>query len=159
MSKRSILKLVTGSYDEPEKEDMKAEELDVSIQEEDIPPPRASSKEPWTEEEGQLTIDVYQTGDEMVIKSTIAGVSSADLDVNITNDMVSIKGKRSKEEDIDPENYYYQELYWGSFSRSVILPQEIDAENAKAALKDGVLTIRLPKLERSKSKKLKIQSS
>ena len=90
---------------------------------------------------------------------TIAGVKSGELDITITNDMVTIKGERQKDESVAPESYYYQELYWGPFSRSVILPQEIDTENAQAGLKDGVLTIRLPKIERTKSKKLKILGS
>lgn len=110
-------------------------------------------------EEGQLTIDVYQTTDEMVIKSTIAGVRSEDLDITIANDMVTIQGNRRKDENISPEDYYYQELYWGQFSRTVILPQEVDTESAKASLKDGVLTIRLPKFERGRSKKLRINSA
>ncbi len=110
-------------------------------------------------EEGQLTIDVYQTTDEMVIKSTIAGVKQDDLDITIATDMVTIQGHRRKDESISPEDYYYQELYWGSFSRSVILPQEVDTESAKASLKDGILTIRLPKFERGRTKKLRINSA
>ena len=109
-------------------------------------------------EEGQLTIDVYQTPDEMVIKSTIAGVRQDDLDITIATDMVTIQGVRRKDENISPEDYYYQELYWGPFSRSVILPQEVDTESAKAGLKDGILTIRLPKFERGRTKKLRINS-
>ena len=109
-------------------------------------------------EEGQLTIDVYQTPEEMVIKSTIAGVKSEDLDITIATDMVTIQGARKKDENVSPEDYYYQELYWGPFSRSVILPQEIDTEGAKASMKEGVLTIRLPKFERGKTKKLRINS-
>ena len=109
-------------------------------------------------EEGQLTIDVYQTPEEMVIKSTIAGVRQDDLDITIATDMVTIQGVRRKDENISPEDYYYQELYWGPFSRSVILPQEVDTESAKAALKDGILTIRLPKFERGRTKKLRINS-
>lgn len=110
-------------------------------------------------EEGQLTIDVYQTTDEMVIKSTIAGVKQDDLDITIATDMVTIQGSRRKDESISPEDYYYQELYWGAFSRSVILPQEVDTESAKASLKDGILTIRLPKFERGRTKKLRINSA
>ncbi|MBI4118803.1 MAG: Hsp20/alpha crystallin family protein [Parcubacteria group bacterium] len=109
-------------------------------------------------EEGQLTIDVYQTPEEMVIKSTIAGVRQDDLDITIATDMVTIQGVRRKDDNISPEDYYYQELYWGPFSRSVILPQEVDTESAKAALKDGILTIRLPKFERGRTKKLRINS-
>lgn len=111
----------------------------------------------FEEGEGQLTIDVYQTPEEVVVESTIAGVKPEDLDISITNEAVTIRGKREKTETIKDEDYFYQECYWGKFSRSIILPQEIDADKAVAALKNGILVIRLPKLNRQKSKKLKIK--
>lgn len=110
------------------------------------------------EEEGQLTVDVYQTNDEIIIKSTIAGVTADDIDVTITNEMVTIKGHRKHEDKIKESDYYYQELYWGSFSRSIILPEEIDADKAKASMKNGILTLRLPKLAKNKIKKVKISN-
>ncbi|MDX1608147.1 MAG: Hsp20/alpha crystallin family protein [Candidatus Spechtbacterales bacterium] len=109
------------------------------------------------EEEGRLTIDVYETDNEIVIKSTIAGVEPEDLDINITSDSVTIRGKRQKDEEISTENYFYQECYWGAFSRSVILPTEIDADKADATIKNGVLTIKLPKLSKTQQKKLKVK--
>jgi HSP20 family protein len=116
----------------------------------------------WLEEvegeEGQLTIDVYQTESEIVIKSTIAGVNPEDVDISITNDMVTIRGKRTKDETINTENYYYQELYWGAFSRSVILPVEVDADRAKATIKNGILSIKLPKSEKVKTKKINVRA-
>lgn len=111
----------------------------------------------FEEGEGQLTIDVYQTPDEVVVESTIAGVKPEDLDISITNEAVTIRGKREKTETIKDEDYFYQECYWGKFSRSIILPQEIDSEKAVASLKNGILVIRLPKLNRQKTKKLKIK--
>lgn len=110
------------------------------------------------EQEGQLTIDVYQTEDDIVIKSTIAGVKPEDVDVDITGDMVTIRGKREQQETIKAENYYYQECYWGSFSRSVILPVDIVADKAKAIMKNGILTIRLPKAEKLKTRKIEIKA-
>ncbi len=110
-----------------------------------------------SESEGQLTIDVYQTDDDIVIKSTIAGVKPEDLDVNINNDMVTIRGERKQEEEVDQENYYYQECYWGPFSRSVILPVEIVAEKAEATMKNGILTIRLPKADTTKTRKIQVR--
>ncbi|MDD5589851.1 MAG: Hsp20/alpha crystallin family protein [Candidatus Portnoybacteria bacterium] len=106
--------------------------------------------------EGQLTIDVYQTPSHIIIKSTIAGVKPEELDITITNDMVTIRGKREKDEEITTEDYYYQECYWGAFSRSVILPVDIEADRAEAALKNGILTIKLPKVEKVKTKKIKV---
>lgn len=107
-------------------------------------------------EEGQLTIDVYQTPNEVVIKSTVAGVKPEDIDIGFTNDMITVRGRRKKEEEIMTEDYYYQELYWGAFSRSVILPVEVDIDKAKAEIKNGILTVRLPKSEKIKTKKIKV---
>ncbi len=108
------------------------------------------------EEEGQLTVDVYQTEDEIIIKSTIAGVTADDIDISITNDMVNIKGSRKSDEKVRASDYYYQELYWGQFSRSIILPEEIDADKARATMKNGILTLRLPKLAKSRIKKIRV---
>ncbi len=109
------------------------------------------------ESEGQLTIDVYQTENDIVIKSTIAGVKPEDLDVSINSDMVSIRGERKNEEVVNDDNYYYQECYWGNFSRSVILPVDVLAEKAEAAMKNGILTIRLPKADNTKTKKIQVR--
>lgn len=107
--------------------------------------------------EGQLTIDVYQTETEIVIKSTIAGVKPEDLDVSISNDMITIKGERKNEEIVDDNGYYYRECYWGSFSRSVVLPMDVLAEKIDATLKNGILTIRLPKADVTKTKKIQVR--
>lgn len=121
-------------------------------------PQITTTKEEWPpEEEGQLTIDVYQTDADIVIKSTIAGVKPEDIDIAITNEMITIKGVRQKDESIPRENYYYQELYWGPFSRSVILPVDVDADKTRASMKNGILTIHLPKTERLKTKTIKIK--
>lgn len=104
--------------------------------------------------DGQLTVDVFQTSGDIIVRSTIAGVDQNDIDISVTKEMVTIKGKRVTPEKINSSDYYYQELFWGPFSRSIILPEDIDADNAKASMKNGLLTIRLPKL--SKTKKIQI---
>ncbi|MEK9186431.1 MAG: Hsp20/alpha crystallin family protein [Patescibacteria group bacterium] len=109
-----------------------------------------------SEDDGQLTIDVYQTPEEIIVESPIAGVSPEDLDISITPDSVTIQGTRQREKKVKEEDYFYQECYWGRFSRSVILPQEVDADRADAKIKNGVLTVILPKINRQKSKKLKV---
>ena len=109
-------------------------------------------------EEGQLAVDVFQTDNEIVIQSTIAGVKAEDLDVTIQNDMVTIRGERKKEIETMPKNYFYQECYWGPFSRSIILPEEIKSEKAEAKLKDGILTLHLPKAEKVKETRIKVKS-
>lgn len=124
-----------------------------------LPPQKSEEKtgEDWLPDaEGQLTIDVYQTPTDIVIKSTIAGVNPEDLDITITNDMVTIKGKREKDEVTAEGDYYYQECYWGAFSRSVILPVDVEAEKAEATMKNGILTIKLPKIEKIKTRKIKV---
>jgi HSP20 family protein len=123
------------------------------------PAPNAPTEdENWAgDSEGQLTIDVYQTDNDVVIKSTIAGVKPEDLDVSINNDMVTIRGDRKNEEVVESENYYYQECYWGTFSRSVILPIEVLADKIEASMKNGILTIRLPKADTTKSKKIQVR--
>jgi HSP20 family protein len=136
---------------------------DNEEEDEIVTPPKPSLKKESDEEieevdaEGQLTIDVYQTDKDIVIKSTIAGVKPEDLDVDINSEMVTIKGKRTQDEEIDAENYYYQECYWGPFSRSIILPVEIVTEKAEATMKNGILTIRLPKMEIAKTRKLQVR--
>ena len=106
--------------------------------------------------DGQLTVDVYQAEDDIVVQSTIAGVDQNDIDISLTNDMVTIKGRRSSPEKIKQSDYYYRELFWGPFSRSIILPEDVDSDNAKASMKNGLLTIRLPKLAKSRTKKVRI---
>src|SRR3989344_6577582 len=113
----------------------------------------------WADEtEGQLTLDVYQTPNEIVIQSIVAGVKPDDLDVSITQDMITVRGRRERVEAISQEDYYYNELYWGTFSRSVLLPQEVDVDEAEATIKNGFLTIRLPKIDRERIQKLRIKN-
>lgn len=109
------------------------------------------------EPEGQLTIDVYQTPEYIVIESAVAGVRPEDLDINATTDSVTIRGERSREQEVKDDDYFYQECYWGRFSRSVILPQEVDPESAEVSFKNGILTIRLPKTNKQKTKRLKVK--
>jgi HSP20 family protein len=121
--------------------------------------PRISKKAELSkpEFEGTLTLDVYQTPSEIVIESAIAGIKPEDLDITATNELVTIRGERKKESRISEEDYFYQECYWGRFSRSVILPQEVDPEGANVSYKNGVLTVRLPKVVRNKSKRLNVR--
>ena len=109
------------------------------------------------EPEGQLTVDIYQTPTDIVIQSAIAGVKPEDLDIDVSTDSITIRGSRHRDQEVKDEDYFYQECYWGRFARSVILPQEIDPDNANVIFKNGVLTVRLPKLNRKRSKKLKIK--
>ncbi len=109
--------------------------------------------------EGQLTVDVFQKPDEIVIKAIVAGVRPDDLDISITRDMVTIRGKREEHKEVERDDYFYKELYWGSFSRTILLPQEIDVELAEAQEKHGLLTIHLPKIDKGKQTKLKVRTN
>lgn len=131
----------------------------VPLREPESPlPPRQE----WLEEEngeGQLTVDVYQTADDIVIRAHVAGVRPDDLDISITRDMVTIKGRREEAREVQDDNYFYKELYWGAFSRTILLPQEIEVEEAEASEKHGLLTLRLPKIDKAKQTKVKVKSS
>ena len=121
-------------------------------------PETKDSQRGWkgADAEGPLTIYVFQTPSDIVIKSTIAGVKPDELDIAITNDMVTVRGRRDKDENISHDDYFYQECYWGPFSRSVILPVDVEADKAMASLKNGVLTIKLPKAAKLKTKKISV---
>ena len=108
-------------------------------------------------EEGQLSIDVYQTPAEIIVKSTIAGVKPEDIDISINNDMLTIRGKREMQETINNNHYLYRECYWGSFSRSVILPVEVEANKIEATLENGILTVTLPKAKSAKQISIKVK--
>ena len=102
--------------------------------------------------EGQLALDIYQTPTEIVIVAPIAGVKLSDIDVSVTEDVLTIKGKRYLEFDIPEEDYFSQECFWGPFSREIILPADVDPNRAEALMKDGILTIRIPKILREKKR-------
>ncbi len=108
-------------------------------------------------EEGELSVDVYQNPTEIIIKTMVAGVKPEDLDVSISREMVTIKGKREEERTISKEDYFHKELYWGSFSRTIILPQEVDVDSAEATEKHGLLILRLPKLNKNRQTKVKVR--
>ncbi len=109
--------------------------------------------------EGQLAVDVYETSSAIVVKSIIGGVKATDIDISISNDVLTIKGVRKKQEETDEvANYFVSECFWGPFSRSIILPVSVDADNIRASLKDGVLKIELLKLSGAgKVKKIAIK--
>ncbi|OGF58157.1 hypothetical protein A3B05_00120 [Candidatus Giovannonibacteria bacterium RIFCSPLOWO2_01_FULL_43_160] len=145
MEKRSFFERLTGS--------VKVEPVEESgmlhkTQKHDLP----------QDEEGQLTIDVWQTPEEIMVQAIVGGVRLDDLDVEVTHDMVTLRGKRERQKEISGNDYFYQELYWGAFSRSILLPQEVDSDEAEATMKNGLLTIKLPKLDKARISKLKVKN-
>lgn len=110
----------------------------------------------WThQDEGELKIDVYQKGGNIIVKSTIAGAKPEDIDISINHDILTIRGKRHLDEEVEDRAYLHRECYWGAFSRSVILPSEVQKGRVKAVMRHGVLTIILPKAEKKKEIKVK----
>ena len=109
-------------------------------------------------EEGELSVDVYQTGTEIIIEAMVAGVKPEDLHLSITRDMVTIKGRRDGNTQVTHDDYFYKELYWGTFTRTILLPHEVEIEEAEAVEKHGLLIIRLPKVDKARQTKLKVKS-
>ena len=108
--------------------------------------------------EQQLTVDVFQTDDHLIILAPISGVKLADISITVADDVLTIRGSRYHDEDAREHQYFVQECYWGAFSRAIILPMDVEPDGAKASYKNGILTIRLPKLEKARIKKLKIST-
>lgn len=134
-----------------EKSKLKSASAAIPIQEKREP------KKEWPEPEGQLAVDVFETEESLIIQSTIAGVKAEDLDISIEGDVVTVRGKRERPEGDQQKNYFYQECYWGSFSRQVILPEEVDASEAEATLREGIFTLKIPKLKREQKRKIKVK--
>ncbi|NLA43329.1 Hsp20/alpha crystallin family protein [Candidatus Saccharibacteria bacterium] len=116
----------------------------------------ADQEEPDDEFPGQLAVDVYETEEELIIKARTAGVNKDDLDVSISEGILTISGTLSSGDDYDANNWHIQECYWGEFSRTLALPVPVKEDEAKAALKDGVLTISFPKVQQEQAKKIQI---
>jgi HSP20 family protein len=106
----------------------------------------AEPAEDWNlpEAEGQLALDVFRCGSELVIRSTMAGVKPEDVDVAVNGDLLTIRGTRLAQEELNEDDWFHQECYWGTFSRSLVLPVDVYAEQAVASLRDGILEIRIP---------------
>jgi HSP20 family protein len=118
--------------------------------------PPKTKEDKWFETEGKLSIDLYKSGGYLVINSAIAGVKPEELEITIQGDVITISGTRIKpQEDQETEkNYFIQECYWGPFSRQIILPEEVDPSRAQAQLKEGILIIKVPALEKERKRKI-----
>jgi HSP20 family protein len=135
-----------------EKKKEKRKEIQLKEKEE-----KKEEKEKWPEPEGELAIDMYQTEDELVILSAIAGVKAEDLSLYLEGDVLFIEGERKKPVE-EKGDYFLQECYWGRFSRKIVLPVEINPEKISASFKDGILTIRIQKISRERRRKILIKS-
>lgn len=169
MKKPSFLERLTGNsqanqdYDRILDEDHKFGEEEELEEEEGSYPEEEQDWEPEgdyeNQQDGELPVDMYQTEDTIVIRALVAGVSPGELDISITRDMVTLRGVREEIQEVHDDGYYHRELFWGSFSRTLVLPEEVAIDEAEAQEKHGLLEIRLPKLDKHRSTQLKVRSN
>ena len=123
--------------------------------------PQASQDNEWGAAEddfpGQLAVDVYETDEQLVVKARTAGVNKEDLDVSISDGILTISGTLSSGDDSEATNWHIQECYWGEFSRTLALPVAVKEDEVNAVLKDGVLSISFSKVKQEQAKKITIQ--
>jgi len=167
MKKPSFLERLTGGnqtdeYDRILDDNHKfGEDDDLAVEEEEY-----QEEENWdnensehTQQEGELPVDMFQTDDAIVIRALVAGVSPDELEISITRDMVTIRGTREEIQEAHDDNYFHRELFWGSFSRTLLLPEEVALDEAEAQEKHGLLEIKLPKLDKHRSTQLKVRTN
>jgi HSP20 family protein len=148
MENTSFFKRLTGKLNAEEPE----YKIDLATAKVAPPNPDGKDEEPV----GQLTVDIYHTPEEIFVESAIAGARPEDIDVNVSPDSLSIVGLRRRELQ-NGAQYLHQECYWGRFTRSIILPEEVDPQNANVNFKNGILCVRMPKTNRKKTRKLEVR--
>ena len=175
MKKPSLIDRLTGMVGRDEEyDDYFEDEQDAEMFNRPIPAPRDEEDRPqvpavappqWKEEapeepaeNGELAVDVYQTPEYVVVKALVAGVMPQNIDISVSREMLTIEGHREEEREVEEEDFFQRELYWGGFSRTILLPAEVDVDMAEANEKHGILIIRLPKINKSKQTKLKVRT-
>ncbi|MBI3306059.1 Hsp20/alpha crystallin family protein [Candidatus Nomurabacteria bacterium] len=154
--KRSFWERLTGSVHEDEYEEVKKTAAREKVSRES-----REKKHDWIEEEAEeaeLAVDVYQTGTDIVVQTFVAGVKPEDLELSIGRDMIVIKGHREESRNIDEEDYFSEELYWGKFSRTISLPVEVEPEEVEATEKHGLLTVKIKKVDKDRKNSVRIKS-
>jgi HSP20 family protein len=148
--KKSFFERLTGSIRMESNDDLMYENEDLVSEdiEDDVIVPN---------EEGELAVDLYETQDAVVVQAMTAGTRKNDLDIMITRESITIRGERHSDARVHQDSYMTQELYWGAFSRTIQLPEEIEVEEAMAKEEHGLLTIRLPKIDKHRQAKLKVE--
>lgn len=168
MKKISFLdRLTGGSTDEMDRildenhafgdeDDLEVEQEEYAEDEEwEDEDPRATTADP---QDGELPVDMYQTDDEIIVRAIVAGVDPNDLEISITRDMVTVRGTRDEYQEARDDEYFHRELFWGSFSRTLLLPEEVAIDESEAKEKHGMLEIRMPKLDKHRSTQLRVKS-
>lgn len=186
-TKKSFFERLTGNIVEDDDDEvMDMDNFDIEVEEEmELPIKKTSSKgklptrsaikeelpirhsardeanitiEDEDDNSGELSVDLYQTDKEIIVEAMVAGVKPQDLHISITRDMVTIRGKREANNTIVDDDYFYRELFWGSFTRTIMLPHEVEIEGAEAVEKHGLLIIRMPKIDKARQSKLTVKS-
>ncbi|MDK2899243.1 MAG: hypothetical protein PWQ10_430 [Patescibacteria group bacterium] len=121
----------------------------------------AVAEETWDDSEeefpGQLAVDVYETNEKLVVKARTAGVNKEELDVSISDGILTISGTLNSGDDVDAINWHIQECFWGEFNRTIALPVSVKEDEVEAVLKDGILTISFNKIRQEQAKKIQVQ--
>ena len=165
-TRQSFFQRLTGSLREDEDEGVyRMDEINkqsMSKVSQDREQQYATSIEYEEEEEpvsvdGQLAIDVFETPVDVIVKTMIPGVRKEEVDISLSRDMLTIRGERKDEKTISEDNYHCRELYWGTFSRTLKLPHEVDIDRAEATEAQGMLTIKLPRVDKEKQAKIKVK--
>lgn len=160
MKKRSFFEKLSGNVSDDY--DSFEDEVSEPVEPRRIFPDKKASapvavRQEETASEGQLPVDVYQTANDIVIRTFVAGVRPDELNVSISRDMVVIEGSREERDSISEMDYFTRELFWGSFARTILLPQEVDVDASSATAKDGLLTLILPKMDKKRQTKLRVR--
>jgi HSP20 family protein len=167
-TRQSFFQRLTGSLREDEEEGVyRMDEVNkqsmskVSQDREQYTIPTYEEEEEEEEDpvsvDGQLAIDVFETPVDVIVKTMIPGVRKEEVDISLSRDLLTIRGERKDEKTISEDNYHYRELYWGTFSRTLKLPHEVDIERAEATESQGMLTIKLPRVDKEKQAKIKVK--
>lgn len=151
-NKRSFFERLTGSISVNDEPSRNLSNLESELESE------ANWPEEPEEEEGELSIDLYETPNDIIVRAMVAGVRPDDLTIDISREMITVRGSRESMKEDSGNNYFHKELFWGSFSRTIVLPAEIDTDGVEATEKHGLLTIKLPKIDKDRKTKVKVKS-
>jgi HSP20 family protein len=146
--KRSFFEKLTGSVHVEDEDSDNDTPLTVT----------GDSDETVTESDSELSVDMYQTPSDIIIRAIIAGCRPEDIEVEIARDSVTVKGERHEKHEVQEGNYIHRELFWGTFSRTLKLPAEVEPEEAEATEKHGILMLRLPKIDKAKKATVKVRT-
>jgi HSP20 family protein len=157
-NKRSFFERITGSISVADQDDFNDEPIAKPIIQKDDDWMMSDDEEVEVEETGELAIDVYQNANEVVVQAMIAGVKPENININIARQSITIEGRRERQSETSGDGYVKRELYWGSFARTIDLPSEVEPDSAEAFEKHGLLTIKIPRIDKDRIQKVKIRT-